>query len=346
MMLDAVAQNQDYTDAVAERDLLLPANCFSAGYAGAYENIDLRVDPGPDLLRPRSPAVYVGHKFLPVDFRGGAVMHYNQNGPMVHRATLNSFVSPKGLTISTLKRPAADRVEETLVLANVAMPQGHLLRPISGQDGKVHNLNIQCGLHHTGKVLLADGDKALLRLEEGQYLCLLFPDGFVRKFVAKVGGQLVEEHLSFRQMVQVRVDDAHKRLDNLGKKPDFVVEDVKHILSGMVDLFHRTPGDKHAPARGVLQEFFFKELSDTYLSLVHRKLTAVLHAVDPVMVHALSASVAVVQAPTASKGTVEAAAKRAATDARKKALRAERDALSQRMKGSSAGGGEKKGGKK
>lgn len=320
----------------------MPANCYTVDYNQQCAGIALREDVGPDLLRPRSPAIYAGLRFLPVDYRDGAIVHHDSDGAFIHRANLNQFDTPQGSTIKTLVRPSTDKGDEVLVMTNSAMPTGHFLRPMAGQDGKAYSLNIQRGLHHNGQVLLADRDVAVIRLEVGQHVYLLFPDGLVRKFVAHVGGVLSEETLLLRQMALVRVEDAKKRLLNLMKKDVYVVDDAKHVLSGMVDLFHRLRGDSHESARQVICNFFFKEIDDESLSLIHRKLTAVLHAVDPVMAHALNAPEKTDATPVNAEKSAQAAAKRAATEARRAALRAKRDADCRDRKGSGTGGGKPK----
>ncbi len=120
----------------------------------------------------------------------------------------------------------------------------------------------------------------------GEYVSLLFPDGFVKKLQSREG-RLIEENLSFADMAKIRIEDAHARLKRFAELSD---EDrtkaVYAVLSGMAELICVTLADRDGGQeirRQIIKDFFL-ELQQDHLNLIHRKLTAILHQVDSALV--------------------------------------------------------------
>lgn len=270
---------------VMSADLELPANCYSVGrHSDLVEGIELDLNKGPDELRPWEPHIAVGKHRIHRDYWFdkerrcplGCVYHPKGKGTaLVRRANLH-VIESSDRTILTLRRPEDSSTEECLLKVDLSIPGVGSIR----KEGR--RLNIHFGISGGETVSLSQGI-ALMRVKNGQRITLFFKDGGVRQLSWTAKGGLSEAHLSNKEMLSLRVNDAKERLSNLAaENEEERKQQIYWILSGMVDLLPLTAIDKVSGQdirRSLVSEFFL-ELESQHLNLVHKKLKAVLHKVD------------------------------------------------------------------
>lgn len=213
----------------------------------------------------------------------GCFYHPTNDGKSVIRRAVPTLLHPRDETKKSfyvLRRPTKSDIDEVLVKIDTTLPY----------HGKVvkgnFELHIHGGISTTGTVITRFKSEALVCLKDDERLDVMYPDGYVTSFVQD-DGELVESHLPPMAMVDIRVKDAHQRLVDAQTITDVEVRKkmVRDVLNGMADLLHVTDAVKIASQdvrRKILQDFFLK-LEREQMSVVHKKLWAILSNVDPVL---------------------------------------------------------------
>lgn len=340
--------------AAQKRDLHLPVNAFSAGYAGIDEGVNLSLEKGLDPLRPRDPSISIGTAFIARDRfidrdHGpmGCIFHPEGAGSArVYRAVLHT-VAPEGKkAFSVLRTPPVDVPTESLLKVDLSLPRGQKVKTVAGLDNAEHTLRIWSGIRTDGTIVASHDREALVQLKDQQQLTMMFEDGFVRQ-VFQNGNEMEEITLSYLDMAKLRIADASLRLSRITPEtwPDSVRREKAtfFVLSGMVDLIHLA--EKQDEARKEITQFFFN-LNPELLQLIHRKLVAVLHQRDRVMAYAFTAPEnGVVVTPMKPADADAARQKRLAADAKKAKRRLEDQEFREAARGGSGGGKQQKKGK-
>lgn len=261
------------------------ANCFSIGRFGDPSvGIKLSLDRGMDELRPLLPHIQLdGFRVHRDAFKGCAYeLSGNPKFGTVHRAELRACSSKaSGKVFYTLKEPEADKVSYSIAKVNLRLPYAKGPVTVNG-----HELRLWAGV--SGGVLVAkNGWEALVQMKEGERMTVFFEDGAVRHFMRQ-GAVLEEKFLDSKSQLDFRIEEAWTQLDRALTRGDGARENtIFAILSGVADLLHLTTrfgGGLGQEMRMNLIRNFFLQLSDEALELCHRKVTAILHQVDPSLV--------------------------------------------------------------
>lgn len=342
-----MAQNFKHAalNAALVKNAALPANCFTVGRFGEpVVGIELSLERGSDELRPLQPHILLGGYRLHRDAYRGCLyeMAADKRTATVLRAETKRCVSTAtGKVFYTLTNPTDDKVSFSLVKLNTTLPYAKGPVMVNGRP-----LRLYAG-HKGGTTIGADGWEALVQLAEGESLDIFFEDGAVRRYLRQ-GSQLEERFLKSEEQLDLRIEKAWEELERVLSFSDGAREKaVAAILSGVADLFHLTT---RFDARGLGQGMrmtlirnFFLELAPEALQLCHRKVTAILHQVDPSLLAMLRAgaevNVASVDPLPASVTDIDDARKareKALREAQREARRLERQAA-QPKKGPSGG---------
>lgn len=342
-----------YVDLAAaqKRDLHLPANVFSIGYAGVEEGVFLSLDKGPDLLRPRDPSIAIGGAFIARDRyidreQGplGCIFHPAGAGiGRIYRTVVHTVVPEGKKAFSVLRTPPTERPSESLFKVDLSFPRGQKVKNVQGADGSEHALRVWSGIRTDGTIIASLDGESLVQLKDLQQLTIMFEDGFVRQ-VFQNGPEMEEVTLNYLDMAKLRIADAHLRLAHISPEtwPDSVRREkaTHYVLSGIVDLIHLSA--KEDAVRKEIAQFFFN-LQPELLQLIHRKLVAVLHQRDKVMAYAFTApEKGVVVTPMKPVDPEVSRQKRAAADVKKAQRRSNDQAVRNASRGGSGGSNHQK----
>jgi len=324
-----------------ESDAHLPTNCFTLGRFGdTREGIVMSLDRGPDQFRPYEPHVLVAGYRIHRDRVDGCIFvkQDDDKTAIVRRAVAHHLMPEGKRAFYTLRRPLCEKVGTSLVKVSASIPN---LKGSIHMNG--HELRLYTGVS-VGAVIGREGFDSLVELVEGENIIIFFEDGWVRSF-HKEGSALIEQLLGSEDMLDLRISEAWYQIDREVEKFDGGRKDVVHaILVGMANLLHLT---SRFNQRGLGQNMritlirdFFSKLSPNALELVHRKVTAILHQLDPSLISMLrtgSFEGEVAPATVTDIGQVRDSKERAKREAAR-AARAEADRqLRDKMKGSSGG---------
>lgn len=272
-------------------DLALPANCWHIDTKTGVltERIALSLDKGSDALRPKQPHIIVGTAFVerdPMHDQWGVNLYGNvfhpdgHGGATVRRATTNYVRPNSGKPFYTLRKPTRDDVDTALLFVRLALPDGMVLRTGG------HTLMVSYGFSGDTKPIAVSKGEYLFAIKDRQRLNLLFGDGRVCSFVGQ-GATLKELRLSFMDMAKIRVEDAFLRLERtIGiENADDRKKAEYRVLASIADLLHLTKVDGVADQEirlYILKEFFLK-VNAGHLSAIHQRLTAIICAVDKLL---------------------------------------------------------------
>ncbi len=272
-----------------QSDAHLPANCYTLGRFGVpTEGIVMSMNRGPDEFQPWTSHILVGGYRIHRDSRDGCVFHKNADGvTAIVRRAVPHYVEPLGKSpFYTLKSQEKEKPSTTLVKVSTVLTFAKSAIHMNGQE-----LRLFAGVSG-GTMIGRDGYEALVELMEGETMSVFYEDGAVRTF-RRQGVMLEERHLGTQEMLTARIQNAWERLEFAEAIGDNEkrVRMMNGILSGMADLIHLTTRFNQ---RGLGQEMrmeliteFFCNLTPEAMELIHRKVTAVLHQVDPALLSAL-----------------------------------------------------------
>jgi hypothetical protein len=268
-------------------------------------------------------ALMVGRFWFNRDRFGGALVDMTGAVPMICRAVLRERGGNGKRKFTTLCEPKSARPTRVLIKVSLGLPLDAVVKI---GDREIHVATDVCG---NGQIVKRDGHEALVSLGDGEEVSFLFPDGWVRTFRNREG-DLRDIMLSAEGMLEKRIAFAFRELECARAFFDATLREKKihSILSGMADLIHLTmyAGNGQELRIKLIRDFFYG-ITQAELGLVHRKLTAVLHHVDPVLVSMLSSAYYATSTghEKASVVSIDSARNSAVEQARRKAARAQRD---------------------
>ena len=267
---------------------VLAENCFRIGRFGEpTKGIVLSLNRGPDELRPWEPHVSVGAYRLSLsrDSYKGAFYERAADGKtaIMHRALAHKIVREGKASFYTLQNPGDEKLDFSLVRISLTLPYAARVA-VNSREVRVFTGVVG------GTVVAHDGDEYVVVLNKEHEMELHFPDGMTRLF-RQMGGGLCEEHLSHEGILDLRIEDAKRRLAGVSAFTDGERREkaVYAVLSGMADILHLTTLNRSfgQVLRMTLLREFFLSIEPMHFSLVRRKVEAILHQVDPPLVEML-----------------------------------------------------------
>ena len=299
---------------MAQHQSISGTNCFTISRFGApVEGIVLSRDMGSNPLHPWTPHIKVGTSRVHQDFKSGSEAVMVGEQLIVFKANVFSRVLDSGRSVHTLKSATFNQARGLILKINLGMSQmNNTAMVVNGR-----NLRLYVGAHG-GTLLECQAAEAAVKLEDQEHVTCFFFDGAVRVFKCHEGA-LYEVPLGTEAMLRERINRAKIELkastELTGEGRD---KKEYSVLMGMVDLLNLTA---HFDKRGFGQQMrtsiirdFFLKTEPAQLNLVHPRLTAILHQIDPALLPLLWPEVS----PPA-QNVVDMGAERARRDSNRRA---------------------------
>ncbi len=259
-------------------------DCFTLAYQGLTSGLTLTLQH--PLFPDRKPAVSVGGSYVLRDIVAqqgcDIVRGQDPNTALVYRASVEWYEPRIGKPLPLLRR-ANGHAAGSVIHLKIGLPAGVALRPTYDAGGKPLELRIYRGYTTDGEVVITDeyADEALVVLREGETLTAFYADGYVCA-ARQEAGRLTVHRFTRAETLAERISLAVGQLQLTAREDE---KRRRFILAGMADLIHLAG---NADERSELVRSFFFQLPERDLSLVRRKLEAILHLRDPQLALALT----------------------------------------------------------